>query len=71
MKDVFVTLIFIWVLWKIFGGRTVIHKYTFNQNQTHTQDRSREGEVKVEKDTRKSPKLRDEAGEYVDYEEVK
>ena len=74
MKDVLVTIIIFWVLWRIFGGKTVVHKYTFNQ---HTGERpapeSRpEGEIKVEKEPgKKSGRLRDEAGEYIDYEEVK
>jgi hypothetical protein len=75
MKDVLVGIILLWVLWKIFGGRTVIHKYTFNQNtQNNTQghDRSKEGQIKVEKDApKKARKLDDQAGEYVDYEEIK
>ena len=73
MKDVLVSVIFLWVLWKLFGGRsTVVHKYHFTQQHNHTYDRSREGEVKVEKPApEKSKKLPDDAGEYVDYEEVK
>jgi hypothetical protein len=72
MKDVLVTIIFLWVLYKIFGGRTVVHRYTVNQHHTHTYDRSKEGEVKVEKKTtEKDRKLNDKSGEYVDYEEVK
>ncbi len=72
MKDVLVGIILLWVVWKIFGGRTVIHKYTFNQNNSQTYDRSKEGEIKVEKESpKKSRKLKDQAGEYVDYEEIK
>jgi hypothetical protein len=72
MKDVLVAIIFLWVLWKIFGGQTIVHRYTVNQHHTHTYDRSKEGEVKVEKEApKKSRKLDEDAGEYVDYEEIK
>jgi hypothetical protein len=71
MKDVLVGLIVIWVLYKLFGGQTIIHRYTFNQNNMHPPERPREGEVKVEKNTKKNSRLKDEAGEYVDYEEIK
>jgi hypothetical protein len=75
MKDVFVTLIFIWLLWKLFGGKTIVHRYTFNQNHTHTYDRSQEGKISVDKPAPKEPrgpkKLKDDAGEYVYFEEIK
>ncbi len=71
MKDVLVTMIFLWVLWKIFGGRTVVHRYTVNQHN-HTYHAPKEGEVKVEKKAPKTTrKLDEDAGEYVDYEEIK
>jgi hypothetical protein len=72
MKDVFVTFIFLWVLWKIFGGRTIVQRYTVNQHHTHHYPGTKEGEVKVEKKApKKNPKLSEGDGEYVDYEEIK
>jgi hypothetical protein len=72
MKDILVGIILLWVVWKIFGGRTVINKYTFNQDNSQRYDRSKEGQIKVEKDApKKTRKLDDQAGDYVDYEEIK
>jgi uncharacterized protein YxeA len=72
MKDVLVGIILLWVVWKIFGGRTIVHKYTFNQDNSHHPERPREGSIKVEKDPpKKAKKIDDQAGEYVDYEEIK
>jgi hypothetical protein len=72
MKDVLVSFIFMWILWKIFGGRTVVHRYTVNQNHTHTYNAPKAGEVKVEKEAPKKPsKLSSDEGEYIDYEEIK
>jgi hypothetical protein len=73
MKDVLVTIIVFWALWKLFGGKTVVHKYTFNQNNHRPEEPQRKaGDIRVEKDkSTHSNKLRDEAGEYIDYEEVK
>jgi hypothetical protein len=73
MKDVLVTIIVFWAIWKLFGGKTVIHKYTFNQNNVRREEpQPKEGEIRVEKDkSAPNNKLKDEAGEYIDYEEVK
>lgn len=72
MKDVLVGLIIIYVLWKLFGGRAVVHRYTFNQHNHQNQERPREGEIKVENEKAgKKGRLKEEAGEYVDYEEIK
>ncbi|HXC04345.1 MAG TPA: hypothetical protein VNZ86_06295 [Bacteroidia bacterium] len=72
MKAILETVIVIWVLWKIFGGQTIIHKYHFTQQHNHTYQGPQEGEVKVEKPGAEKPKkLKDDAGEYIDYEEIK
>ncbi len=72
MKDILVGLIILWVLYKIFGGQTIVQRYTVNQHHTHHYNRSQEGKVTVEKKVeQKKTKSSDQDGEYVDYEEVK
>lgn len=73
MRDIIWTIIIIWVILKIIGAfrsfssaKRKVHEnsghsqdYTQNTNQTHTSSTPKKGELKSD------------AGEYVDYEEIK
>jgi len=67
MADVFYTVLVVWVIWRIFGksnNSTVHHKHTYEDNSR------REGEVTI-KNIPKDENRHGDAGEYVDFEEVK
>ena len=74
MQKIFFTLLIIWVLFRIFGSRTVRHIFTVNVNKPNEEkksyDKSSEGKVKVDYIPPKNKGERKD-GEYVDYEEVK
>ncbi|MEW6468139.1 MAG: hypothetical protein AB1458_04405 [Bacteroidota bacterium] len=72
MQEIFFTILVIWLLFRIFGSasvRTVI----FNQSPRHSSsEQKKEGETTITSsgpNRQKSPSA--EAGEYIDYEEVK
>lgn len=69
MKDVFYTLLVIWVVWRIIDGLNAARTRSRNQQASSN---GREGETTIsytppERTKKKSP----DDGEYVDYEEVK
>jgi hypothetical protein len=69
LADLFYTLLIVWVLWRIFGGTsrtTVNHHY-----QQPQQPQKKEGEVSISSAPGYDTKSNTDAGEYVDYEEVK
>lgn len=63
MQEFILTLVFIFVLFKVFGRPTVIN---FNQHNHQKPD----GKIKVNATNSKNKPSHDE-GEYVDYEEIK
>ena len=65
MQEFILTLVVIFVLFKVFGRSTVIH---FNQH--HHTHREPEGKIKVTAPGKKNKNFNDD-GEYVDYEEIK
>ncbi len=65
MQEFILTLVVIFVLFKIFGRSNVIH---FNQHHHHTNDGN--ANIKVNKHNSKKNSSNDD-GEYVDYEEIK
>jgi hypothetical protein len=72
MRDIIWTIIGIWILWKLIDAfrsfsskKTVGNQHTYrDQNQNSTHDTS-------QKSQQKKGELKPDAGEYVDYEEVK
>ncbi len=67
MADIFYTILIAWVLWRIFGGSSSkTHVYHHHYSQA-----KKEGEVKVSKISKPEKGTSSEAGEYVDFEEVK
>lgn len=66
MKDVFYTILVVWVLWRIFGSRIIINSSAGNAGRKNNPD------VKVDpSSSQKGRKLKDDAGEFIDYEEIK
>jgi hypothetical protein len=65
MQEFILTLVVIFVLFKIFGRPSVIH---FNQH--HHNHQKTDGNIKVTNSNNKNKYSNDE-GEYVDYEEIK
>jgi hypothetical protein len=72
MRDIIWTIIGIWILWKIIEAfrsfsskKPAGNQYTHHdQTQNNTQDTS-------QKPQQKKGELKPDAGEYVDYEEIK
>ncbi len=74
MRDVFFTLLVIWVLWRIFGSFSRSKgSFTFNtQNNNYSEPKKKEGEVTLDNpNLGASKKNKNEVGEYVDFEEIK
>lgn len=67
MKDVFFTILIIWIIFRIFGRVKVINPQNFSQRE----DRKKEGEVRIDKVPGKKKYRNDDDGEYIDYEEIK
>ena len=78
MQEVFFTILVIWILFKILGGTSSSRTFTFNTTYQYPKNDSakKEGEVKIDSSTapKTGPKkhtFNKDAGEYVDYEEIK
>jgi len=74
MRDVFYTILVVWIVWRIVSAFS--SNKTKAQNITSTTEQynnKKEGETTVEfmPPKSKATKLKDDAGEYVDYEEIK
>jgi hypothetical protein len=68
MRDVFYTLLVVWIIWRIMNSVKVIR----TRQTTNSQESSRkEGETTVDFIPPKKKSISDTEGEYVDYEEVK
>jgi hypothetical protein len=70
MKDVFYTLLVVWVIWKIVDG---LNASRLRSRNSHVSSNERYGETTVSyaPPTEKTKKKFPDDGEYVDYEEVK
>lgn len=72
MKDVFYTILFVWLVSRLFSAfSSGKSKPTTSTNNSSNTAYKKEGETKVEFIPPQKKHLRDDAGEYVDYEEVK
>ena len=67
MKDIFYTLLVVWLLWRIINSVNSHRAKRANQQQTS----SKEGETTVNFVPPKKKNVGDVEGEYVDYEEIK
>jgi hypothetical protein len=72
MRDIFFTLLIIWVLFRIFGKARIVHSSFTNvqNNYPPPEEKKKEGEIKVERISEKK-KNPDNNVEDVDYEEIK
>ena len=72
MRDVFYTILVIWILWRVFNS---ISNYRTKQahpvNDTLHANKRREGETSVDYVPSAKKKISDDEGEYVDYEDLK
>jgi hypothetical protein len=68
MADLFYTILIVWVLWRIFGstGRTPSQ---FRKDPMHSN--RKEGDITITSVPKTDQQNSNDAGEYVDYEEVK
>ncbi|MBA3705770.1 MAG: DUF4834 family protein [Bacteroidetes bacterium] len=67
MKDLFYTILIVWIIWRIFNG---ISTYKFKQT-SNSASRSDHGKTTIDHMPPSKKKISDDEGEYVDYEEIK
>ena len=68
MRDVFYTLLVVWIIWRIMNGVNVIRTKSSASSQPSSR---KEGETTVNFVPPKKKTVADSEGEYVDYEEIK
>jgi hypothetical protein len=69
MRDVFYTLLVVWIIWRVMNGVNSIRtKQTYNAPPSASR---REGETTVDYIPPTKKSVADTEGEYVDYEEIK
>ena len=75
MRDVFYTILIVWIIWKIIGAYNAYttSKKNFNNNGARYQrnnNKEKEGETFVKYQPPTHKKISDDEGEYVDFEDV-
>ena len=68
MKDVFYTILIIWILWRILNS---VNNRRVKNNSARSAQQRKQGETTVDYIPPKNKGKFDGEGEYVDYEEVK
>ena len=68
MRDVFYTLLVVWIIWRIMNSFNSIRSKPSGQS---TSTSSKTGETTVDYIPPKKKSVGDDEGEYVDYEEIK
>ncbi|MGB3946589.1 MAG: hypothetical protein WBM13_01275 [Bacteroidia bacterium] len=69
MRDLFYTILVVWVLWRIFNS---LSAYKSKQSaNAQARYNTKQGETKIEYVPPQKKKMPDTEGEYVEYEEVK
>lgn len=71
MQEFFFTILAIWVLWKIFGGGITFRSYTYNASRQEPQQKQESTRINNASAQQEKKPFSDNAGEYVDYEEIK
>lgn len=72
MRDVFYTILVIWILWRVFNSiSSYSTKQGANFNAPSQNNKRKEGETSVDYVPSIKKKISDEEGEYVDYEDLK
>jgi hypothetical protein len=72
MRDVFYTILVVWVVWRIVNTYSLFNakRQENNENYFH-QNNSKEGKTTVKYTPPMAKKISDDEGEYVDFEEIK
>jgi hypothetical protein len=70
MKDVFYTILVVWIIWRVLNSISTIRSKQAGAKQTNANNR-RTGDTTVDYVPPQSKSKFDDAGEYVDYEEIK
>ena len=70
MQEVFYTILIIWVLFRIFGGKSRIYVH-HSAKQQHTQEEQKKETGKITVEQNKGNKDSGAAAEYTDFEEIK
>lgn len=68
MRDVFYTILVVWIIWRILNAVSI---YKSGQANTTQQNQRKEGETTVDFVPPSKKKISDDEGEYVDFEEMK
>lgn len=73
MRDLFYTILIVWIVWKIVNSISAYSSRTKQSNTTNYSSGTapKEGETKIDYIPPVKNKIRDDDGEYVDYEEIK
>jgi hypothetical protein len=70
MKDIFYTILVVWILWRIISSvNSMRARQSTGGRESHTHRRP--GETTVDYVPPKHKNNKDDEGEYVDYEEIK
>lgn len=70
MKDVFYTILVVWIIWKIMNSVNVIRSGQAATNRPH-ENSKRQGETTIDYVPPAGKNKHNDEGEYVDYEEIK
>lgn len=72
MRDVFYTILIIWIVWRIFNSISNYRtKHASSSNPSSSNKKTTDGQTKVDYIPPVKKKISDDEGEYVDYEEIK
>ncbi len=71
MRDVFYTILIVWIVWKVIDSISTYNKRGSNSTNAGQRKKRAEGETTVDYVPPTKKKINDDDGEYVDYEEVK
>jgi len=71
MRDVFYTILIIWILWRIINSISRYRTKPGNVNDASPNNKRREGDTSVDYAPPVKKRISDDEGEYVDYEDIK
>ena len=69
MRDVFYTILIVWILWRVLNSISAYKSKQSTGNQSNYN--FKQGETKIKYVPPQKKKMPDDEGEYVEYEEVK
>ncbi len=70
MRDAFYTILVIWIIWRVLNS-VAAYKNNRSSNSSTGNDRPSDGEIVIESYSPITKKIKDDEGEYVDFEEIK